>query len=420
MKMKIIIHRTTQHLAIRGRHLGSMVGYGVLFLSMIVGSVGCGDETQPPSESKDPAPITPVDPPDSSDLLDDVMTESWGIGDQWYDYELSTHGISPQAISWVLVQDDAAYFFRVLRYYGDDGESGKPAMIVRRWEGSAFGEETTIKIESSIRSAPACIRFDTAEVVSCDDVQHVNLVWRTDRRPIPEEGFAVGNPALYATSQHGAWVAQYASKTPPDALPIYAETIARDRCASALEEDTPTQRDPRCETHPWRISSIFDEDAAPRVSLDQLSTHDVFQMTGTMHVAQWRAHIDDGAQTIALSARCVSTDYTTACTDTLEGEPSTLVLSLDDLAPWTFVDLCGPKGTDAPFQPTVSHAQDTLIAGRWPSNETFEVAIQNTDSDVQVWAAPSQPMHVQEHANFDSTSAPETLWSIPGPSTCDF
>src|SRR5690625_19761 len=417
LKMKIIIYRKPSP------RLHSLAAWASA-LAVGVMCAACG-ETRDPSSRTSPEPeVQHPDPPRTSDgdPLQGARTENWGIGDRWYDYTFDTHSVAPADISWVILRDEDAYHFRVLRYYGDDGAAGKPAMVVRRWTGDGFGEEQTIKVETSIRSAPACLRFETGDVVSCDDASTFDLVWRTDRRPIPEEGFAIGNPALYATSDGDTHVVQYPSKKAPEALPDLTRTVPREVCEPFNADpdiEVPT-RDPRCETMPWRIGSIFNADAALSVSFDDLQTHDVFQMTGTMHVAQWRAEIDELRENLTIWARCTSTDFTAACTPPLDTTPERLSIPLHELAAWTFVDLCGAKGTSAPYAPRIYEQRDVLRAGLWASNEAFELAIQRTDQDIRLRIAPSQPFERAAHDGFSDAHVPRSLWSIPGPLSCAF
>lgn len=374
--------------------------------------IGCGDN--------DPASHTNTGIHDAEQDLHVAQTELWGIGDRWYAYNIEDHSITPKEISWVMIQNQGAFFFRVLRYYGDDGASGKPAMEVRRWDGKAFGDATTLKVETSIRETPACIDFAQMRVVSCEDAQRIDLVWRTDRRPIAEELFAVNNPALYAASGTDTWVVQYASTHPPDTLPQIDETIAREQCDIEDDARQIEDRPAACDTLPWRIASIFDADTQPRITPEVFAAHDVMQLTATMHVAQWRAALDEDAGELTLSARCVNVDTTAACTPSFHDAPTSTTLRIEDLERWTFIDLCGPQGHDAPHTPTLYDTRATLRPGLWPLNDRFDVALERRGEELRVWMAPSQPYATVDHRAFEREDAPPTLWSIPGPATCEF
>lgn len=356
--------------------------------------------------------------PEDSDLHV-AQTELWGIGDQWYTYDVSDHSIAPKPISWVVTRGKNAYFFRILRYYGDDGASGKPTLRVRAWDGEAFGSEHTIGITRSIHDAPACVSFERMAVVSCDDKEDFDLVWRTDRRPIAEELFAVNNPALYVAGDADTWVAQYANTSPPDQLPSLENTVLRELCDTDDGFARTLEPPETCETLPWRIASIFDNDAQPHITQDVLETNDVTQITATMHVAQWRADVDPDGKEITLWARCVDVNYSAACTPLLQDEPASTTLSIQDLSRWTFIDLCGPQGTPSPYEPTVTASKPTLAAGTWPSNERFDLAVERQDEELRLWMAPSHPFAIVDHDGFAPQAAPSTLWSIPGETTCD-
>lgn len=385
-------------------------------------------------------------PFDPTDLPEGTATEAWGIGDIWYKYTFSDHSVAPHPISWVVrTPDDDAYFMRIVRYYGDDGQSGRPTMWVARWneDNQAFDEAAEWNAGNPITETRLCIDLDRAETVSCDG--DYDVLWRTDRRPVPEIGFAPANPGLYVDTRNGAEVYQYQGITPSTELPTDEESISSKECAveqSILEDDDATppedpdanDRNPDCDLLPWRVASAFDHDAQPLVPIAKLDDeHSVFQLTANLRIAQWHAAVNEADNTLTLQARCVYAPVENACAAPLEQPAQTLTLDLESAAQWTFVSLCDlvetepedskivPEsfcGNASDKAPCVHHTQEDLRAGAWPDNRRFDLAIQTNDDDVHVWISPSQPITIEAQSMSENTTAPRSLWSIPGPEVC--
>lgn len=424
--------------------------------------IACGD-----SESN--APFDPTDLPEGT------ATEAWGIGDLWYDYTFDGHTVAPRNISWVIIKpEQQAYFVRVARYYGDDGASGKPTMFIHAWdaETETFGEPAQWSAPSRITAGNLCLNLHNAETVPCDG--DYDILWRTDKRPVPEVGFAPSNPGIFVERRDGTTVYQYQQKTPPETLPTREQSISSKECAveqsifqdenaapPATEEDE-GQRNPDCELLPWRVESAFDHDATPLINLDKLpSTHSVFHLTANLRIAQWSAHVNTESNTLDIEARCVRAVVDNACTDALDMQAQSLSIDLESADQWSFVSLCAlelaelvpirglvacrndGKDDDTCIQtcaamkkedkekcvpdfvpplcdelPCVTHQQEDLRAGAWPDNRTFDLAVQTTDDNVRVWVSPSQPITVKEETLSKDTTAPRALWSIPGPEVC--
>lgn len=425
--------------------------------------IACGD-----SESSKPF--------DPTDLPEGTATEAWGIGDLWYDYTFDGHTVAPRNISWVITKpDETAYFVRVARYYGDDGASGKPTMLIHMWDPTtnAFGEPQQWNAPSRITEGRLCLNLNSAQTVSCDG--DYDILWRTDKRPVPEIGFAPSNPGIFVERRDGTTVYQYQQKTPPETLPTRDQSISSKECAveqSIVEDENATPptaeedevpRNPDCEFLPWRVESTFDHDATPLIALDKLpASHSVFHLTANLRIAQWSARMNTSNNSLEIEARCVYATVHNACTDALDMETKTLTLDLDSVEQWTFVSLCTlndaqykdihglsdctNKSDDpedclqvcstndenctpdpvptlcenaADNAPCITASQNDLRAGAWPDNRTFDLAVETTDDDVRVWISPSQPITIKEQTPSEDTTAPRTLWSIPGPEVCE-
>lgn len=423
-------------------------------LKLLVVSTLCTAFLMACSDSDSSNPYGAPDGFDPTDLPEGTATESWGISDLWYDYTFDGHTVSPRDISWVITTaDDQAYFAYVKRYYGDTGHSAMPAMEIQTWDADteSFQDPVEWKAEERITETQVCLTLADAQSVPCDG--DYDILWRTDKRPVPEVQMAPSNPGLYVERRKGLRVYQYHGRTPPEALPIDEETISSKQCATEQsfltedgqspehqddEDDTPSE----CDTLPWRVESAFDHDAIPLVTLQELTQEkSVFQLTANLYASQWRADIDADNNTLNIDARCVYAEFENACSDPLDMDAKSLTIDLDSAEQWTFISLCelpdvvlktiyGMDSTaDEPVDPLcenndddapcITASQNDLRAGAWPDNRTFDLVVQNTDDDVRVWIAPSQPIVVEDQTLDENTTAPRDLWSLPGPEVCE-
>lgn len=391
---------------------------------------------------------------DPTDLPKGTATEGWGIGDQWYDYDFTDHKVSPRRIAWVMRQDeDTVYFVRVRRYYGDDGRSATPTMLIHTWNGAAFDAPQEWKADSSMHDEHLCLTLEDAQSVSCDD--DYDILWRTDKRPVPELSFAPSNPGFFVERRPGTEVYQLNGIEPPTTLPTKEDSISSMKCAVEVsffedDEDQPANaddkvnteddeteeglRDPRCQTQPWRIESALDEEAFPLVPLDEtMAGKSVFHMTPLLKLLQWKADVDVENNAVVIQTRCVDAAPEPACADPLDMPADEITISLDDAKTWTFISLCdvhdrfnvtpteGPKTPPCAEDdaPCIFHEQDELSAGGWPDNRNFDVVVQATDTDVRVWVAPFQPITIEDVTMSEDTTVPRSLWSLPGDEVCD-
>lgn len=350
-------------------------------LTTLILAVGCGS-------SVDPGPKF-----DPTQLPEGTAVEPWGIGDQWYDYDFTSHRVTPRKRSWVIVPADGdAYFLQVTGYYGKEGESGVPRMEIRRWDGTTFGApqqwESSARIVGDTR---VCLRFESGEETSCEG--DYDLIWRTDRRPVPEMGFSIPNPGFYIQRREGLRVYQFENTQPPASLPT-----------GATDEIT-------------QIRSIFDTDAKPLLALSLITPEkSIFHLVASLQIAEWQTVINADATEIQIRARCVDAAVTHQKTALLDMAPAELTLTLDELDTWTFIDLCGgSRNTEQQDLPPlrISHSANDLRVGQWPSNQSFGIALQQTEEDIRLWVSPDQPIEVRTTNAFETTAAPTGLWSIP-------
>lgn len=424
--------------------------YGLLVMLSAALVAACTD-------SSNNNPYGAPDDFDPTDLPDGTATENWGISDLWYDYEFDGHKVSPRDISWVVrTPDDEAYFMHVKRYSGDTGHSAMPAMDIQKWdtENKRFGDATRWNAQERVTETRVCLNLDDANSTSCDG--DYDILWRTDKRPVPEVGFAPSNPGLYVERRHGLKVYQYKGKTPPETLPVDENTISSKQCAveqsfvtdggqtpeNTGEEEVPSD----CDILPWRVESAFDEHAIPLLTLSELGDkQSIFQLTANLYASQWHAAIDEVESTLTIDTRCVYATSQQACSEPMDMDAQRITIDLESADQWTFVSLCELPdavlktiyGEDAndPADPTVeedplcennsdhapciTHRQNDLRAGAWPDNRTFDLVVQTTDEDVYVWIAPSQPIVVSDEPIDQDTVASRDLWSLPGDEVCE-
>lgn len=408
---------------------------------MLFGVAACGDT--PSDNSNNPPTNNGNNEPDGSEsdkygvdknfdptsLPSGSATEDWGIGDKWYDYNFNKHSVTPRPYSWVVrMGESAIYHMRVIRYYDDFGQSGAPSMAIQTWDGSQFGDEKIWQAEHKVSDDAICVDFESATSVPCSGPH--DLIWRTDKRPVPEVGFSINNPSFYVVRAPGVQVFQLLTTDAPAQLPTSDNSIPSSQCSTdnviipgaATSEAQDTQHED-CATKPWLVQSVFDEDATPIVPIEALiGGKSVFQLTATLHLAQWAADLDEENDKLHIHARCTPAEYSIGCTKPLTSQPKSITIPLDETTgkKWTFVDLCGVDSneTDDVYQPTMTQA-DTLQAGQWPQNDGFELLIQRDEGKLRVWISPSQPIVFNDDNRFDDATAPHDLWSIPGSETCD-
>lgn len=341
-------------------------------------------------------PVDQEPPWTPTDLPEGTAVESWGIGDRWYKYTFTNHSITPNDISWVVLQRDGdAYFLTVDGYYDESGaRTGYPRMSIRLWNGTAFGEAKQWVSTESVKEKPLCLSLETAETVDCEG--DYDLIWRIDYRPIPELPMMMPNPGFYVQRVGGTKVYQYNGTMPPAALP----TVSNEE--------------------PPFVHSIFDEDARPLLAAELFTPEkSVFQLLATLKIAEWQVLFNEDKSTITLQSRCVDAKDTHARTAHLEESPALLELVIDELETWTFIDLCGTT-LDAEIEDdasplTISHSAQNLRVGQWPNNKSFGIALERTDgnSPLRLWVSPDQPVEVRDADAFEPTAPPTGLWSIP-------
>jgi len=325
------------------------------------------------------------------DEVEDVTSAQFGedpyaIGSDWYDYDGRTHVLTPKTeVYAVRASDGRAALVEVAGYYSDKGVSGIFSLRGRDAGSGAWGEVSEIVLTGNVKDAPVCAAIGPVREVPCDGPD-ASLVFRTEWRPIPEAGFAVSNPAIYAVRGTSIVVMQ------ADAL----EDIA-DAPGAVTEMDAT----PSVDVDPGlaRIGWVYDEGA-----LTDARTH--LQVTSSLGLAKWSLTSMQvgGELSIGLQVACQGIDLTEQ--PDFSGEPMgvTLTSPMPGTSSTTLVRLCTPGAEAAP---EVVEWREGGFYGLWPDTTTFDLMIVREGDDVAVLLAPGSLVRSHDDpAEIDIT----TLW----------
>lgn len=341
-------------------------------LSLSLLGAGCSEE---PGNGPGPTPSIPT--PDNDGAPVGRAVASWGVGDDWYDNG-ANHTVTPQNASWLVTGGSAPVHITVDGFYGPTGLSSMPSMTIQVYEDQAWSILATWRAAQRVRDEPQCLAFTRTPEAPCDGA--FDIIWRTDVRPLPETGFSISNPGFYVSSLPGRSVYRLVGRTPPS--------------------------DPVAAANPSaRILSVLDDNVEPilqNLFFDD-PQHSVVQLTGDLYAAQWQMRLSD--DTVSFESRCIRARETRAASGTFTGPSQTLQLDRGDLDQWTFIDLCNEAEG-----PTVSGQAPALRAGRWPSNATFDLALQRKGDELVVWPAPESIFEGLRSAPFEDVLPPAYLW----------
>lgn len=312
--------------------------------------VGCAPDT--PSTQPARAVVEQVDPAER------FTTEAWGIGASWYEYDETTHVLTPRDERYRIEAHDVDVLLRIVSYYDTSGTSGH--FTLQLWSASdPDAPRATLELAGNVKDAPVCVDVAAAREVSCD-APEAHLVFRTERRVIPEAGFAVAEPGFY----------------------LHEPVVGREADVRRVVPGAETAEAPAV-PDAWRVP----EDAILPSALDLATTQPVQQATRGGYVAQWEireVRESSGATTVVVAVQCApmatSADEQVPWSDA----PSELELHLDGSADVVGVTLCGDAGGSAALlSPSVA---------AWPSNTAVDVLFR-TDSSGRARAviAPGSP-----------------------------
>lgn len=129
------------------------------------------------------------------------------IGADWYDYELTTHVLTPKDQSYVIriVDDDDDGFvyaaFAPQSYYDEQtGDSGIFTLAMSRFVDGAWTAATSLQLSQNVKTADICLDLVDGAEVTCP-AGHLRI--ETNPRLIPEAGLVVAEPSFSLPSLAG-------------------------------------------------------------------------------------------------------------------------------------------------------------------------------------------------------------------------
>lgn len=294
------------------------------------------------------------------------------IGGQWYEYDSTTHALTPYAAVFALLdpQREPQALWEIESYYDARGESGVFSLRVREREGEGFGAAKALVLTGNVKTdGPQCIAYGPMRQVSCDSPERA-LIFRTSWRAVPEAGFAVNNPSIFLASHYALGEAQRLSLAS-----INAATV--DEIALSPEE---------IKALPERLSA----QAAPqhsRIGRLEGSHLDAryLQVTATMKLVSWRfTALDLERGALSLELRCQPVSYPDAASfDATPAQTKTLELALGQGYAARYIKLCEDEAVE-PVEETLDAAQP----GLWPDERRFDLFFERDGDTLYLRLAP--------------------------------
>ncbi|MEM1347871.1 MAG: hypothetical protein AAGI01_04885 [Myxococcota bacterium] len=321
----------------------------------------------------------------------DFGEDPYAIGSSWYDYDGRTHVLTPKAEVYVVrAVDGRVALVEVAGYYGEKGESGVFSLRAREGDGGAWGEARGLQLSQNVKDAPVCVALGPAREVSCEGAD-ASLAFRTEWRSLPQAGFSVNNPAIYAV--RGASVAIVAAES--------LEDVAESPSAAAeMEEEPSVDVDPGLARVGWVFRAGELTDARTHV-----------QVTSSLVLAKWSLSSMqmDGELRVGLQVECQDIDL--AEQPDFSGTPTSIMLSspMPGASSTTLVRLCDEAATPAP---AVVDWREGGFPGTWPDTTTFDLMLVRRGEDIAVLLAPGHLVRsFEDPAEIDST----TIWDEDDP-----
>lgn len=348
----------------------------------------CDIETLPSGEVADVGSDAASGP---APIEERFVTESYGIGADWYDYESGSHVVTPRDLVYRLDYGDARAAFEVTSYYDERGESGFLSFRVRREaeRGGWRPVETVERVGNIKKRERACLDLDAPAEVDCADGEH-ELVLRTDLRVVPAAGFAVQNPSIY-TADHapdGRRARLYVASADTleaspddwgDWRPLLDVTLDRGR---ALLADYPNRE------ADWDATPLF------------------VQATAAYELAIWRARPGDSGVTV--EAWC--TELKSSADeqgDVTPGAPEAVEIDWPEQG-GVLVDLCGEDG------PTRLNDSSPALRGMWPRTDRFDLVVERWNGRPGLRLPPGHFLWSTGRRDIGdgarAISVPEELW----------
>ena len=318
-------------------------------------AAACGDiETTGHDDITNPPP-----PDERPPIAERFVEEPYGIGAAWYDYDGSSHAVTPHDEIYRIRRGDLEALVEITSYYDDEGESGFVSLRARLRDSEGWREAESLSLSSNVKEAPVCVGLDPLEQRGCGE-SGADLVFRTDLRVVPAAGFAVSNPAMYVAGHH-------------------AGSGAAARMWRVEAEDVTTLPDA------LDGERLVDVRQSPSVAAIRSREHVHLQATADMRLAQWRVAgvaEGEGAREITIRSRCVdlasTADAQTPLAEAMVGE-STISVSTAGAYRVALVDLCDRE---------VVETRETPYGALWPQTDTFDLFVEEVDGEVAIRVAP--------------------------------
>lgn len=355
------------------------------FTTALVLLLGCG--------SSEPAsPPAPTTIPEQTITGAELAAQGYGedpqeIAGAWYDYDASTHAITPKDAVFVSVgpSDELVAMWEIKSYYDARGESGVFTLRWRDRQGDDWGAVRELILEGNIKKDGAqCIAYSPGRQLDCDD-EAASLVFRTSWRPVVEAGFAVNNPSIYTTAHFSQAASAY-------------KIIALE--AAALEDIDLSDEELLAQA-PRKAAAL--EPIHSRVGwLPQRSTQETYlQLTSSMHLAQWRIESitrEEDQLRLTLSAMCRAATYPEAqAFEPAKRVTQTVTLPLKQGYHVQLLTLCDPSEGDAAIKSVAS--SEAPYAGLWPDERSFNLLLEQLDGRASLRPAPGQLLWSWTRAN---------------------
>lgn len=352
-----------------------------LTFSMIALMSGCGASEQAPAPSSTPIP---------EQTITGAQLAAQGYGEDpqeiagaWYDYDASTHAITPKDAVFVSVspRGELVAMWEIVSYYDARGESGVFTLRWRDRRGDGWDKARELTLTGNVKKDGAqCVAYSPGRQVDCED-EAAALIFRTSWRPVVEAGFAVNNPSIYTTS-HFSRQEQAHQLIALEAASL-DELIARedllDEAILALKPRKAAALDPIHSRIGW---------------LPERSTQETYlQLTSSMHLAQWRVDSiarQEGQLKLTLSVMCRAATYPEAQAFELEQRATkTITLSLQAGYRGQLVSLCDPQAPNGePAIEVISTSDEPYTL--WPDERSFNLFFEQLDEQASLRPAPGQ------------------------------
>lgn len=339
----------------------------------------CGPEPTPtdPTDRVGPPPLSGTT--GLALAAQDLGPDPFEIGTSWYDYTQSSHVLSPRDHVYVLRRDGAPTArFEVQSYYDERGESGVFTLRREVAREGAWGAVEEVRFSKNVKEGDICLSA-TLDEVACE-ADAAFLVFRIVRRALPDAGFTVKEPGIFLRRQKEL----HSFSTDEIALVEAAdlEAVTQDFAALTTAKPRPSSAaDPSHSRVGWLHETA---DAAPRQDVN-------FQVTSTMHAAQWQALTltrEQETLTLTLQVMCQRVDFARQRTfDTQATREVTLTLDASTPYSGQRVALCDAEQDTAVLGQTLD-TTTTPYGGLWPEDPSYDWFVEQYEGRVAIRLAP--------------------------------